>query len=559
MERILIVGGAGKFGTYYTRLMKKLGYDVSIISYSSEHTKSSAQHLGVSYITSPEEASSFDTVVFSTPLDKTPEIIKEYEPYLKEGTFVFDLCSVKTQVVPVLKNLKQGIEVASIHPMHGPGIKSLRNINMLAIPIRPSSNYEELKEVMTKRGAIWTETDANKHDELMAYLQAFVHFYALCGATFFQKLNIVELMDFASTNFELVYHTASRIVSQNPELYSQLQELNPYANKVREDFASLVNSLKDSPRKAFFDAYDAVPNKQKILNTTNLMINTLVDNISTTIAALGPEGTFSELVADYVLRYIRGHPKKKFYPNLLSIFKSDADVLVVPVENTVGGTVMDAMDFILNNPRNIFLEVILPVHQSLVSLPGETEIKRIYSHPQALAQCSTYIKKNFPEAQTITTKSTSEAIELLAKKKLRNTAAIGRGDYAKSLGLQIIEPKAEQIKNNRTRFWLLGNPSLRDIESSKWKTSIIVWGNVDRPGLLRDVLDIFAKNSINLTRIESRPSRTRLGAYKFFLDFEAKSREEDVMKLEESLNGEVTFKLLGSYPVIELKESDLGI
>jgi len=262
---------------------------------------------------------------------------------------------------------------------------------------------------------------------------------------------------------------------------------------------------------------------------------------SKSIAILGPEGTFTEIAA----RKIFKNSKFIYCDNVEEVFskvESHIEYGVVAIENSLEGSVSKTMDCLIEYYVKVCGEITLDIDLCIVTSKKtkRENIKAIISHPHALAQCQNYIKKNFPTAKLIN--STSTAAAMLELKKIKNSAAIGPKESAKKYKLSVI---GEHIQDDvsQTRFIVIGK------ESKRGKKTSIIFAAKDEPGSLYRVLREFAKRNINLTKIESRPSKRKLGEYLFFVDFESKGMSENKIKEAlDSIRPKITFlKVLGSY------------
>jgi len=222
---------------------------------------------------------------------------------------------------------------------------------------------------------------------------------------------------------------------------------------------------------------------------------------------------------------------------------------VVPVENSQAGTLAETYDLLLAYPLNIFAEVILKVSHCLMALPGEnlTSIRTIYSHPQALAQCEEFLTKL--KVQVVPSYDTAGSAKMIKEKELKGCAAVASRRAADIYALAVVAPEIETNINNYTRFFAISKEKARP--ALKNKTSL-VFATENVPGALYKVLGIFAVRNINLTKLESRPSKSKPWEYVFYTDFEghidSKVYREAITELEQV----TTFvRVLGSYPQAE--------
>jgi chorismate mutase/prephenate dehydratase len=220
---------------------------------------------------------------------------------------------------------------------------------------------------------------------------------------------------------------------------------------------------------------------------------------------------------------------------------------VVPLENSQAGSINDTYDLLLAYPLNIFAEVILKVSHCLMALPGEKleDIRTIYSHPQALAQCAEFLTKLAVEIMP--SYDTAGSAKMIKEKKLTNCAAIASKRAADIYGLEILAPEIETSANNYTKFVAISKQKAKPARRNK---TSLVFATEHRPGSLYRILGIFATRNINLTKLESRPSRIKPWEYVFYADFEGHLDGEVCQEAVRELQKETTFiKILGSYPL----------
>lgn len=267
------------------------------------------------------------------------------------------------------------------------------------------------------------------------------------------------------------------------------------------------------------------------------------------IGYLGPEGTFSE-------EALHTWPGKKGaeevpYPLLPELIESIAsgtiDKAIVPLENSIEGTVYLCLDALMEfEELNIEGEIIIPIEHHLAARPETKTIEAIFSHPQALAQCRRFIKQQFPQAKLHPTASTAEAARLVSQKR-GPFAAIASQRAIQLFDLHIVSSQIQDYPGNKTRFVVLGKepspPTGRD------KTSLVFALLGNRPGILYEALAEFAHRSIDLTKIESRPTKQELGEYLFYIDCQGHQDEEPLRTAINCLRRQSSFlRVLGSYP-----------
>jgi len=219
---------------------------------------------------------------------------------------------------------------------------------------------------------------------------------------------------------------------------------------------------------------------------------------------------------------------------------------VVPLENSQAGSINETYDLLLAYPLNIFAEVILKVSHCLMALPGEklADITTIYSHPQALAQCEEFLSKL--KAEIVPSYDTAGSAKMIKEKKLRNCAAIASKRAADIYGLEILAPEIETSVNNYTKFVAISKQKAKPAQRNK---TSLVFAVEHKSGSLYRILGIFATRNINLTKLESRPSRAKPWEYVFYVDFEGHLDGKIYQEAMSELQRETTFiKILGSYP-----------
>lgn len=264
------------------------------------------------------------------------------------------------------------------------------------------------------------------------------------------------------------------------------------------------------------------------------------------VAYLGPLATFTHLAA---LRHFGSSASFVSTESIKGVFdavESDrAKYGVVPIENSTEGVVSYTLDLFMDYDLKVAAEVMLEISQNLISKSGEKKkIKKVFSNPHAAAQCRRWLESNLPNIPILDITSTAKAAELASQDD--EAAAIASELAAKVYNLQFVERGIEDNKHNFTRFLVISKafPS----KSGKDKTSIM-FSIKDKPGALYDILYPFKKAKINLTKIESRPSKRKAWEYIFFVDMEGHMEDKKLKKAIEAVKDNCLYlKILGSYP-----------
>lgn len=264
------------------------------------------------------------------------------------------------------------------------------------------------------------------------------------------------------------------------------------------------------------------------------------------VAYLGPEGTFTNMAA---VRHFGSSAKFIPVTSIKSVFdaveRGDSNYGLVPIENSNEGVVSSTLDMFMDYDLKIFAEVMIEVSQNLLSKTGDkTKIKKIYSHPHAIPQCKGWLETHMPGVRIYESLSTAKAAELASKDT--GIAAIASELAAKIYDLKFVEKHIEDNKDNFTRFLVIAKDY--QARTGMDKTSIMV-SVKDTPGALYELLLPFKKVKINLTKIESRPSKRKAWEYIFFIDMEGHIEDAQVKKtLNEVKKNCLYMKHLGSYP-----------
>lgn len=269
------------------------------------------------------------------------------------------------------------------------------------------------------------------------------------------------------------------------------------------------------------------------------------------VAYLGPRGSFTHQVA------------QQAFPSAdLQAFGTITEVIkayetgqvvysVIPVENSIEGSVHETIDYLFHQAEiHAVAEIVQPIAQQLLASSADKTIEVIYSHPQAIAQGKKYILEHFPTARIEVTASTAYAARYVAEHPDQPYAAIAPQAAAEEYGLMVIGQDIQEMSENFTRFWILGNevPEI-GLQKVTKKASLALTLPDNLPGALYKAMSVFSWRGISLTKIESRPLKTALGEYFFILDLENQSEDLLSYSLEELTSLGISCKILGNYQV----------
>jgi len=271
------------------------------------------------------------------------------------------------------------------------------------------------------------------------------------------------------------------------------------------------------------------------------------------IGYLGPPGTFSEQALTESQTEGEAVPLPTIHDTVMALHGGEVDRALVPIENSVEGSVNATLDTLANEAEGVVIvgELVLPVHYCLAARAGVGigDVEVLASHPQATAQCAHYIRERLPRATVVAANSTAEAARSVLGAQ-RPTAALSTRRAAEAAGLSILDEHVEDTVNNETRFVWLAPEGTAPHPGEPHKTTVVFWGaGDDSPGWLVRCLSEFAFRGVNLTLIESRPRRLSLGHYMFFADLEGRATDAPVGEAVGALGKHAeTVRVLGSYP-----------
>lgn len=282
------------------------------------------------------------------------------------------------------------------------------------------------------------------------------------------------------------------------------------------------------------------------------------------IGLLGPQGSYTEKAAkQWIAAQLSDrngmtappvlHYRDDIQDVILLLCNRAVDIAVLPVENSIEGSVGVTLDMLLEHDVSIIGESVIAISHCLLSKGKKENIKLILSHPQGLAQCRQFLRENFRDIEQRSTGSTSHAAKLASE--FEEMAAIASPEAAEMYGLNVLMANIQDRKHNYTRFLIMARPGEQAYQEEQndksylYKTSLIIYLQRDRPGALYEMLGEFACRGINLTRIESRPSKKALGDYMFYVDLEGNASEINIKEAIYNIAAKVgMLRMLGSYP-----------
>ena len=274
---------------------------------------------------------------------------------------------------------------------------------------------------------------------------------------------------------------------------------------------------------------------------------------SSNIGYLGPKGTYSSKASELYSTKLNQVPFNSINEVLGSLKDKTCDLVIVPLENSIQGSIVEVLDFLADeeNNYNIVDELNLNINHSIYTLKrfNNHNFEVIFSHPQALGQCYKYINNNYANVELKISNSTADSVNDLEEYNAPG-AFIGPPWLKDNKKVILIGENIQSVKNNVTRFVIISNDFRKEITHND-KTSLVISFNGDSPGSLYNALEPFAVSQINMTKIESRPTKEKLGNYYFFIDVEGNAKDEKLSSCLSKIEKICNLKILGSYPIFK--------
>lgn len=523
-----IIGGNGKMGNWFKNFFEKEGLKVII---SDKRTK----------LSNIELAKRADIVIVSVPVRITVKVIKEIRGIIRKDALFSDLTSLKEKPVKAMKKAKSG--VLGIHPLFGPLAADIKGQSIVFCLERKNKWIDFLRKIFQKNGAKIIDISPKEHDIQMAYLQSLIHFSNISMAYFLFTQNFRPKSSFLTPLFRLQSLVFGRILGQNSKVYAEISIENPYFHEILKKYFQEISlfekniidhDYKEFQRK-FRDSSLHLSNFVKVAQEkTTQILKTIekqpikigrikkIDFKKGKIGYLGPKGTFSFLAVQKVSKN-----KTQILPFLTirnifeSVLNGEIDFGVVPIENSTTGLVSETIQSFIDFPVYALGSFKIPIHHCLLSRAKELKaLKIIKSHPQALSQCHLFLDKNLPN---IIKESTSSTISPILENTFKNTGFIAPCETKKIFKLNVLAKNIENTKDNFTRFFLISSEIEKSVLKKtklKSKNTLLLLSVYDKAGVLRDILNIFAKRGINLTALHSIPGHSQTWDYLFFLEIE---------------------------------------
>lgn len=525
-----IIGGEGKMGSWFKNFFISQGLKVIISDLKTE-------------LSNKELAQRADIVIVSVPIKETVKVIKEVRDYVKKEALLCDLTSLKTEPAKAMKKAKSG--VLGMHPLFGPLVQKLEGQTIVFCRVRDNFWVKFLENLFKKNGAKILEMSPREHDFQIAIVQALLHFsnFVLARTIAFQKT--LSKTSFSTVLFRLQTLLWARIFNLTPELFSEIEFENPFFRKILISFQKEVKSLaKEVMRKnyqsfvkKFKETTFYLKNYLELAQTKSIEVQNTLDRAPLKIEPpkfkkiifkktrlkvgfLGPKVTFSHQAALAIFsqktKLIPFNEIKEIFER---VYQKEIDFGLVPAENTISGIVPETINCLIEYPLKVTGSYDFPIHHCLMSWgKSKTNLKIIKTHPQAFSQCRNWLEKNLPGVSFESSFSTTSPILETLERKEKEIGFIANKIAAKEYGLNILAQNIEDSKDNITKFYLISQDINKEMAKKlKSKKTLLLLAVYDRVGILRDILNVFAENNINLSSLHSIPSRLRPWDYFFFI------------------------------------------
>jgi len=351
-------------------------------------------------------------------------------------------------------------------------------------------------------------------------------------------------------------------MSKLDRLRKQIDSIDRQVVELLDGRARIAKQIGDFKRKHGLAHYD--PARQKMILShvmergrglfprtglkavfTEIMSHCLSLEAAVKVGYLGPSATFTHIAAVTEFGSAAEYkPRDTINDLFLAVEKEELEFAVVPVENSTGGVVHTTLDMFLDFDVRICSEILMAITHNLLARCRLDQVRRVYSNPQPFLQCAAWLTRHLPNAERVETATTVQGVRQAAREK--GAAAIASELAARMYKLKIVASGIEDTHWNSTRFWVIGKKVCPPTGSDKTSLMMSV---KDRPGALFNLLKPFAEEGINLTKIESRPTRRKAWEYVFFIDLQGHINDPPVEKALKRIEPHCVFvRVLGSYP-----------
>ncbi len=528
-----IIGGKGRLGNWFKGFFENQGFKVLV---SDKNSSNKAL------------ASKADIIIVSVPIDITVKVIEEVKNYIEKDALLTDFTSLKTESCKAMLKARSG--ALGMHPLFGPLAADLENQTIVFCPLKKNKWVGFLEILFKENGAKIVKISPSQHDKQMAFIQSLTHFSNIASAHFFSSQDFCPKDSFLTPVFKLQSLVWGRVLSQDAKLYADIEIKNPYFKKVLKEYIQEITSFSKEVssgdyqafQKRFKQAESYLSDSIKIAEEKTTKILKMVDKQPIRIGQikeidlyrgklgfLGPKGTFSWVAAQQKFKGSALFPFLTIKDIFAAVNNGEINFGLVPIQNTIAGLVSETMHCFIDFPVFTLGSFTIPVHHCLLSKEKCIKaVKIVSSHPQALSQCRVWLEKNLSEA--IREPCSSTVAPISAGKK--GAAFIASLETAKLFKLNILAENIEDMEDNSTRFLLVSQEAKKAMKGLKADNTLLLLSAYNRPGVLRDILNVFAAEKMNLAALHSIPSPTHSWDHFFFLEIESKNITESLVRLK---------------------------
>lgn len=536
---IHIIGGTGKMGQWLLHFFSSYNIPVTIS--------------GTDFLKHKKDIGAANIVIVSVPIAKTEEVLRKTIPLVNPTTLLADIASVK--IIPMQVLEEASCATLGMHPLFGPTVGSVIGQKIIFCKQKDNAFVSFLKNLFEQAGIEIIEMSAEEHDYQVAYIQALTHAFHLLYAKTILGQEKEILTRLQTPTFAIHAFTMGRVLTQDIDMMADIQMYNPYFlpvfDSLFENTKMLFGILKKGDKKAFTDFFSHEVKMTKrfsdiSLFQTNKLLHLLSESPVTlptgkpqqdirkdlSVAFLGPEGTYSQMAAKNIFPKAKKYvPTDSIYATFQAVMQNDADIGIVPAENSLEGVVRNTMDYLVEFSLFLSGSFLMPIHHNLLSKEKKlADITTVLSHPQALGQCKQWLHEKLPKAKIISTESTTQALTDLKK----GYAYIASEQAAKTYTVPMLAQNIEDTVTNTTRFYVIAKNPLT-VQGLSDKRTLLFVTVYNRVGILRDILDVLAKHDLNLLKLESRPSQEKVWDYHFFIEIEKSENDLELKKALKAL------------------------
>jgi len=472
---------------------------------------------------------------------------------VKKNALLTDLTSVKVEPVKEMAKAKSG--VLGMHPLFGPLQPDLKKQTIVFCRQKDNRWIFFLKKLFQKEGARIIEISPGEHDKQVAFLQALLHFTNLNFVHFLSLKKFKPIPYFLTSTFKLQSLVLARILTQSPELYADIEMFNPYFKEILKDYIEGAKNFQkiiagknyQEFKKRFNLSHFYLAGYLKTGESKSTEVLKIIDRQpvrmgkvekikikKAKIGFLGPEGTFSwAAVKEVFPKATKLYPFSTINEVFEAVSNEEINLGVVPIENTIGGLVSEAIYSLIDHPVFVVSSFRVPIHHSLASKAKNlSQIKIVKSHPQALSQCKKWLNSNLPEAVL---EATSSTVAPILEDLSENIGFIIPLPTAEKFKLNVLVKNIEDNHENFTRFFVISQSLKKNKLGLKAKNTLLFLAVYDRVGILRDILNVFASRNINLSALHSIPASFSPWDYLFFTELEKSYFDKDFKNILKDL------------------------